>query len=242
MPKTNWGSVGSGAASGAATGAAFGPWGALAGGVIGGGLGFLSGSGTKKEKLKPIPTGTPGQQQFGENLINWLNQSQGQGGGFGLANQYDQNLLGNGPEAFNQFAQPYNQQFEQKVLPGIAERFGGMGALSSSGFGQALGGAASDFQSQLAQLFSSLQGQAAGRQQNQFQGLSQLALGYEPFAYHQKPGGATSAGGFAQGFDPSSLSGLFSMFKDWKGSGSGGGYSGDHSVDFDIYNQNKGMQ
>jgi hypothetical protein len=160
---------------------------------------FLFGLGTTKEgrkdlfgndnELQKLPTGTKQQQQFGGNeLIQWLQQQLGEGGGFNQANQYDQNLLGNGPEAFNQFAQPYNQQFEQKILPGIAERFAGAGALSSSGFGQALGGAASDFQSQLAQLFSQLQGQAAGRQQNQFQNLSNTGLGYQPFAYNEKQG------------------------------------------------------
>jgi hypothetical protein len=163
-------------------------------------MGWLFGLGASKEgrdilfgtdnEIQKLPTGTSEQQQYGQDLIKWLQQMQGQGGGFNSANQYDQNLLGNGPEAFQQFAQPYNQQFENKILPGIAERFAGSGALSSSGFGQALGGAASDFQSQLAQLFTSLQGQAAGRQQNQFQNLSQLGLNYEPFAYHEKKGKA----------------------------------------------------
>lgn len=140
-------------------------------------------------KIKQMPTGTQQQTQFGGNdLIQLLQQMMGQGGGLQQANQYDQSLLQGGQEGFNQFAQPYNQQFEQKTLPGIAERFAGMGALSSSGFGQALGGAASDFQSQLAQLFTQLQGQAAGRQQNQFGNLSQLGLGYSPFAYHEKQG------------------------------------------------------
>jgi hypothetical protein len=147
---------------------------------------WLFGSGNE---IKKLPTGTSAQQQFGGNdLIKWLQGMMQQGGGFQQANQYDQSLLQPGQEGFNQFAQPYNQQFEQKVLPGIAERFAGAGALSSSGFGQALGGASSDFQSQLAQLFSQLQGQAAQRQQGQFGNLSQLGLGYSPFAYQEKQG------------------------------------------------------
>jgi len=146
-------------------------------------------------KLKKKPTGTAAQQQFGgQDLIGMLQQMMGQGGGLNQANQYDQGLLGGGPGqggqqgAYEQFSNPYIQQFNEQVLPGIAERFAGNGALSSSGFGQALGGAASGLQSQLAQLFSQLQGQAAGRQQNQFQGLSQLGLNYSPFAYHEKQG------------------------------------------------------
>lgn len=140
-------------------------------------------------KLKQKPTGTQEQMQFGgKDLISMLQQMMGQGGGLDQANQYDQSLLGQGPEAFQKFSEPYNQQFNEKILPGIAERFAGQGALSSSGFGQAIGAGASDFQSQLAQLFSQLQGQASGRQQNQFQGLSSLGLGYSPFAYHEKQG------------------------------------------------------
>lgn len=140
-------------------------------------------------ELKKKATGSAEQQQFGsQDIIAWLQQAMNQGGGYQQANQYDQNLLGNGPEAFNQFSQPYMQQFEEQMLPQIAERFAGNGALSSSGFGQALGGAASGLQAQLAQLFSQMQAQAAGRQQNNFQNMSQVGLNYQPFAYHEKQG------------------------------------------------------
>jgi hypothetical protein len=138
-------------------------------------------------KLKKKATGTAQQQQFGgQDLIAMLQQMMGQGGGLQQANQYDQGLLGQGPEAFNQFSQPYLQQFQEQIAPRIAEQYAGAGALSSSGFGQALGGAG--LSSQLAQLFSQLQGQASGRQQGQFQNLSQIGLGYSPFAYHERQG------------------------------------------------------
>lgn len=151
---------------------------------------FLFGS---PDKMKKMDTGTKEQMQFGgKDLISMLQQMMQGGGGLNLANQYDQSLLGQGPEAFNQFSAPYLQQFQEQMLPQIAERFAGGGALSSSGFGQAVGGAAAGLQSQLAQLFSQLQGQAAQRQQGEFQGLSQLGLGYSPFAYNQQQG----SGGF----------------------------------------------
>lgn len=190
---------------------------------------FLFGS---KPKLKKDPTGTSLQTQFGgTDLIKMLQQMSGDGGGFNQANQYDQSLLGGAPGqdgqqgAYEQFANPYMQQFNEQVLPGIAERFAGAGALSSSGFGQALGGAASGLQSQLAQLFSSLQGQAAQRQQGQFQNLSQLGLGYSPFSYREKQGSqgflapllTSLAGGLAGGLT-GGLSGLGGLF----GGGSGG--------------------
>lgn len=138
--------------------------------------------------LSKKDTGTQFQQQFGGmDLIQMLQQMM-QSGGLQQANQYDQSLLKNPQQAFEQFSQPYLQQFEEQMLPQIAERFAGSGALSSSGFGQALGGASAGLQSNLAQLFSQLQNQAAGRQQNQFSNLSQIGLGYSPFAYHEKQG------------------------------------------------------
>jgi hypothetical protein len=151
------------------------------------------------DKLKKIDTGTKEQQQFGgKDLINWLQQEMQQGGGFDLANQHDKNLL-NGPDAFNNFAAPYLQQFQEQILPQIAERFAGGGALSSSGFGQALSSGASSLQANLAQLFSELQGQAAGRQQGQFQNLSNTGLNYQPFAYEKQQGSAGVLGPLATG-------------------------------------------
>lgn len=190
MPKANWGGAAGGAASGATVGSFFGPIGTGIGAAIGGGLGLFGGDtfGGSGNSLKKLPTGTKQQQQFGGNQLIQLLQQMMNGGGFQQANQYDQNLLGQGPEAFNQFSQPYLQQFQEQIVPNIAERFAGAGALSSSGFGQALGGAASGLQSQLAQLFTQLQGQAAARQQGQFQNLSQIGLNYQPFAYNEKPG------------------------------------------------------
>ena len=153
------------------------------------------------DKLKKIDTGTKQQQGLHNNILaQAMGMSQG-GGGYDLANQYFNNLLGgNQQEAFNQFSQPYMQQFEEQMLPQIAERFAGAGALSSSGFGQSLGGAASGLQSQLAQLFSQLQGQAAQQQYGQYNQLSQTGLNYQPFAYQKQAG--------SQGFLPSILAGV----------------------------------
>lgn len=152
--------------------------------------------------LDKVATGSKGQRNFAENWLKSLQQMQqgmigSAGEAYGQGQNYLQGLFGE--NAFENFAQPYNQQFEQKILPGIAERFAGFGAnsgaLSSSGFGQALSGGASDFQSQLAQLFSQLQMQGAGQLsqnygmlQNAFGNQAQGALGYQPFAYHQNQG------------------------------------------------------
>ncbi len=149
---------------------------------------FLFGS---RDKLKQVPTGTPQQQGLHNNVLSNAMGLSEQGGGYDLANQYYNNLLGpNQQQALDQFSDPYMQQFLEKILPQIEERYAGMGALSSSGFGQAVGGAASGLQAQLAQLFSQLQQQAAGQQYGQYNQLAQTGLNYQPFAYEKQQGSA----------------------------------------------------
>lgn len=149
-------------------------------------------------KLNKVATGTPGQEKFGGNLIQQLMDQLNGGGAYGQSQDYLSGLFGQ--DAFQNFSEPFNQQFQQQfqqdIMPRIAERFAGYGnssgALSSTGFGQALGGAAaqgsSNLQAQLAQLFSQLQMGGAQQAGNQFNQQAQLGLGYQPFAYHEKPG------------------------------------------------------
>ena len=145
------------------------------------------------DKLKKVATGTKQQEGLHNSILGQAMGMWQQGGGYDLAQNYFNNFLGgNQQEAFNQFSQPYMQQFEEQMLPQIAERFAGGGALSSSGFGQALGGAASGLQSQLAQLFSQLQGQAAQQQYGQYNQLAQTGLNHQQFAYNKQQG----SGGF----------------------------------------------
>jgi hypothetical protein len=186
---------------------------------------FLLGS---PDKLKKLPSGTKEQEALHNNILDQANRMQGTGGGYDLAQNYYNNFLGgNQQQAYNQFAQPYLQQFQEQMLPQIAERFAGAGALSSSGFGQALGGAASGLQSQLAQLFAQLQSQAAGQQYNQYNQLSQQGLNYKPFEYQQQAGSqgflgplATGAAGALAGpLANMAAGGISSLFK---GAGGGG--------------------
>lgn len=147
-------------------------------------------------ELQKKATGSKTQQQFGaEDLIKMLQNMMDKGGGLDQANQYDQSLLSQKPQSFEEFSQPYQRQFNEQLLPEIENRYARHGLLSSSAFGQAVGGAASGFQSELAKLFSQLQdqfrgrqGEASSRQQGLFQNSSQTGLNYEPFAYHEKQG------------------------------------------------------
>lgn len=152
------------------------------GGLLSGIRDFLVG---KPDKQKKVDVLSKPQSKLQNSLIqqllgagNGLNTQQYQFGpgfqpnydfqGNNQFEDYYQNLLQPGNQSYQNFAQPFMNQFNEQTLPQIAERFAGAGALSSSGFGQALGGAASGLQSNLAQLFATLQNQAAESQQGQY--------------------------------------------------------------------------
>jgi hypothetical protein len=76
-------------------------------------------------------------------------------------------------------------EFNEETLPRLAEQFAGGaqgGALSSSGFGQALGGAARGFKRDIQGQKSNMMMQAL----QQLLGQQQQALGAQPFGYMQK--------------------------------------------------------
>ena len=174
------------------------------------------------DKFTKLPTGTPQQEGLHNNILSQAMGMSQNGGGQDLANQYYNNLLGgNQQDAFNQFSQPYMQQFQEQILPQIAERFAGAGALSSSGFGQSLGGAASGLQAQLAKLFSDLQGQAASQQYGQYNQLAQTGLNHQPFGYQQQEGSAGFLGPLLGGIG-TAMGGPIGVAL---GSGIGGGIS-----------------
>lgn len=148
---------------------------------------FLFGSSGGIDRL---PTMDQGQL----NLLNQLTTLlSGSGAGGQGAQQSLQALMGMLSGQDTSWQDPYRQQFETQTVPMLAERFAGLGgamgggALSSSGFGQALGGAGAQFEGQLAQLGEqrkqSAISQLLGFQQ---QGMSQ-ALGAQPFAYQERP-------------------------------------------------------
>jgi hypothetical protein len=153
-------------------------------------------------------------------------------------NQYSQNALGNlggqqnvmgllqsmldpNSEFFKNFENQQMTQFNEQTLPNIAERFAGGasgGALSSSGFGQALGGAASGLQSNLAAGKNDMIMKALQQLLGQYNQQANTVLGAKPFDLQDQGGGF--GGGFAQGLaniSPGILQQLFSSL------GGGGG-------------------
>ena len=161
---------------------------------------FGSSGGIKKKQIY-----TPQQMSFLNNLLSSLTQGGGEGGNF--LDYYNQ-LLGGGEQSdFERFAEPYRQEFQNQIIPQLAERFaggyghGGMsGALSSSGFGQSLGAAGGQLQSQLAALYAGLRQHAAG----QMTGLAGAGLGAQPNALIQKQA--------SPGFLPTLAGSAFSAF------------------------------
>lgn len=151
---------------------------------------FLWGTPGKTEKL---PTMDPQQQQFFQNYLKQLEPGGQAAQGYGQSMSYLTDLLNPESDVYKGFEAPYMTQFEQEIVPGIAERFagagGGMGGgLSSSGFGQALGGGAAELQSNLAGMKSSLMQQAMQSLMGQYQGMAGQALGTQPFGYqYQAP-------------------------------------------------------
>ena len=97
----------------------------------------------EKEKQQKLPLYSPGQ----ETVMGQLRQ----GGEGQLPDmfQFLQQILSQDPKMMEQFQAPAMRQFNEQIIPGIAEKFSGMGAQSSSGFTQALGGAGADLAERL---------------------------------------------------------------------------------------------
>ncbi len=89
-----------------------------------------------------------------------------------------QQLLSNDPAMMQQFQAPYLRQFNEQTVPGLAERFSGLGsgAQGSSAFKQALGSAGAGLSENLASLRGGMQ----------LQGLGQaLQYAQQPFSNQQ---------------------------------------------------------
>ena len=131
-------------------------------------------------------TGTPGSwnqmsnlnkgQQDLQNQLLKANSGAGAGGSFGTSADYYRNLLSNNSQDFQSMAAPELRQFNEQIVPGIAEQFAGMGSggLSSSGFRNAALNAGADLSERLGAIRAQLRQQgAAGLMNLGQQGLQQ---------------------------------------------------------------------
>jgi len=108
----------------------------------------------KRGKTEQLSTMSPEQQEYLRRLYS--------GGGlesnplFQSGSSYLQELLNGSPEAYERMSAPYLEQFNQQIVPGLAQTFAGAGtgsgALSSSGFQQSLAQAGRGLQSDLAAM------------------------------------------------------------------------------------------
>lgn len=108
------------------------------------------------------------QQNFMKNGLNQLNPQQGditnnqtfQGG-----NQWLQDLFSD-PQFFKSFEAPLMRQFEEETIPGLANRFAGMGsggATGSTAFRNQLGREASTLHEKIASLRGGMQQQGVNQ-------------------------------------------------------------------------------
>lgn len=100
----------------------------------------------KKEKFEQKPLGSPQQQALQNQLLSILGPLLKKG------SSTLSEMLDTSPEATERFAAPYKRQFEEEIIPGLAERFSSLDAQRSSAFGQQLGSAGANLEEQLAAL------------------------------------------------------------------------------------------
>lgn len=166
-------------------------------------MGFWAG---EKSKLKKFDTLNKGQEDLLSQVMRHLSFGKTSARNDPMYQQgsdFLSRILSQDPEMMKQFEAPMMRQFNEQVVPGIAERFSGMGARSSSAFNQTMGQAGAGLSEQIAAMRANLgmgaAQQAFGYAQLPFQQMmqrAQLGLGTSPFGY-QALEGRTGAG---QGF------------------------------------------
>ncbi len=131
-------------------------------------LDFLFGT---KEKTSQVPRFTEQQQQALESILGQVQPA------IQPAVQQLMSILGQDEQSLQSFQQPAMRQFEEDIIPSIAERFTGAlgtGAQRSSAFGQQLGKAGESLAEKLAAQRAGLSQQAIGQLQ------SLLGMGMTP--------------------------------------------------------------
>lgn len=122
-------------------------------------MGFFSGT---KPKIKQVSLLEKSQQPLKNELIG------ASSGAFGSAADYYKNLLSDNSADAEAFAAPQMRQFNEQIVPDLAEQFAGMGSggLSSSGFRNAAVNAGADLSERLAAMRADLRSQGASGLQN----------------------------------------------------------------------------
>lgn len=185
-----------------------------------------------------LPTMSPEQEKI---LKAQLQKIQGMSGGTDNAMSLLQQYMNPNSNIYKNFEAPYMQKFEQQTIPRLAEQFAGFGAnsgaLSSSGFGQALGAAGANLQTDLAAMKSGMQRSSINDYLGQYNTMTGQALNSQPFAYYQQqPGGGAMNSFAANTAGPMMQYGLQNMNLSGNQSGGGGGYNAKYPLT-SIYDQ-----
>jgi hypothetical protein len=133
---------------------------------------FLTGT---PEKHDQISTLRKEQEPLYQQLVN-AGQGEGAGGAFGQSADYYRGLLGNDSQDYQNFAAPQMRQFNEQIIPDLAEQFagyGGSGSLQSSGFRNAAVNAGTDLSERLGAIRANLRQQGAQGLAN----IGQMGLG-----------------------------------------------------------------
>lgn len=125
---------------------------------------------------------------------------------FRKSTSYLDQLLSDSPQALEQFQRPYMRQYEQEIVPQIAERFAGIGGMSSSGFNQAMAQSGRELAENLASMREQLRSGASDRAiqasampaQQRLQ-ILQTLLGTQAVAPTYTPGSPGILGGLMGG-------------------------------------------
>ena len=164
-------------------------------------LDFLFG---KPEQMQQAQLYTPEQQQSMQQQLGGATQQLPQ------IFEYLNQILSQNPELMKQFEAPAMRQFEEQILPTIAERFSGLNAQKSSAFGQQLGQAGAGLSENIAAQRAGLGQQAIGQLQQLLQGGQQRQ--YENIFRPQTFGALGQlAGGIGQGLGTAGSLGLKSL-------------------------------
>lgn len=170
---------------------------------------FLFGRG---EKYQQVPTYSKEQMALLNRLLGGIGSPPniGQMPGYGAGLGYLEDLYSNDPQAFDKFSAPAQRQFNEQVVPGLAERFSELGGRNSSAFRNALLGAGETLTEQLqaqreglrSQNLGSLLGylQAPSNQYSQYLGIGLGARPYENVFRPGSPGFLGSLSPYLGGF------------------------------------------
>lgn len=131
-------------------------------------MSFSPQMGKKPKGYEVFSTLNPQQQASLQQILSSIYQQGGAAGditqnrGYQLGSQFNQDILGGDT---SKFEAPLMREFNEKIIPGLAERFSGAGAgaQSSSAFQNALSSSGADLAERLGALRGGLQGQAADR-------------------------------------------------------------------------------